>query len=205
MTPNPSRSHRTLLWSLAATGLILDQLSKYSVFRWLYNDGEGGQWEVVPGAFRLLAQFTHLRESAAGLLAPLRVWGGNVLPKVNHGALFGLAGEYVGLANAVFAGISIVAALAIAYWSTRPATSRDPWLCAALGLILAGTLGNFYDRIVFNGVRDFLHFYWIDWPVFNVADSCLVCGAFLLLGQACWAHPAPSPEDALQAEAIEVR
>jgi len=53
-----------------------------------------------------------------------------------------------------------------------------------LGLILAGTLGNLYDRVVFNGVRDFLYFHLIEWPVFNIADCCLVCGAFLLLAQA---------------------
>jgi lipoprotein signal peptidase len=38
--------------------------------------------------------------------------------------------------------------------------------------------------VVFGGVRDFLYFYLIDWPVFNVADSCLVVGALLLLAQA---------------------
>jgi lipoprotein signal peptidase len=191
--PTPGRSYRGLLWSLVAIGLTLDQASKYLVFRWLYNGGEGGQWEIVPGVFRLLAQFTGERAPTDGLLAPLRTWSGDVMPKVNHGALFGLAGEYVSVANAVFALISITAALAITYWSTRPSTAGDRPLCAALGLILAGTLGNLYDRIVFNGVRDFLHFYWIDWPVFNVADCCLVCGAFLLLAQAFWAPPVPVP------------
>src|SRR5436305_586252 len=58
-------------------------------------------------------------------------------------------------------------------------------LIASLGLILAGTLGNLYDRIVFSGVRDFLHWYrYFDWPVFNIADCCLVCGAGLLLAHA---------------------
>ncbi len=65
----------------------------------------------------------------------------------------------------------------------------------ALGLILSGTLGNLFDRVVFNGGRDFLYFYWIEWPVFNVADCCLVCGAFLLLAQAFW-PPAPVAEHA---------
>jgi lipoprotein signal peptidase len=71
-------------------------------------------------------------------------------------------------------------------------------LCAALGLILAGTLGNLYDRLVFNGVRDFLHWdYFYDWPVFNVADCCLVCGAGLLLLQAFGKQaPRNSPEPA---------
>jgi lipoprotein signal peptidase len=203
------RSYRGVLWTLAFVGFSLDQLSKYGVFRWLYNSGQGDQYEVLPGVFRLLAQFTPVREPGGHWLAPLRTWGGDLLPKVNHGALFGLGGEYVGLANAVFATVSIVAALAIAYWSTRPATARDGWLCAALGLILAGTLGNLYDRIVFGGVRDFLYFYWIEWPVFNIADCCLVCGAFLLLAQAFWSQPAPvdapASEVALTADVAEAR
>jgi hypothetical protein len=48
-------------------------------------------------------------------------------------------------------------------------------------LILGGTIGNLYDRLVFGGVRDFLYFYYIEWPVFNFADCCLVVGAGLLL------------------------
>ena len=70
-------------------------------------------------------------------------------------------------------------------------------LCSALGLILGGTLGNLYDRLVFNGVRDFLHWdYLFDWPVFNVADCCLVCGASLLLLQAFASSPQPAKDSA---------
>jgi lipoprotein signal peptidase len=95
--------------------------------------------------------------------------------------------------------VSLLAAVAILVWSTQKATAQDRWLCAALGLILAGTLGNFYDRLMFNGVRDFLHWnYLFDWPVFNVADCCLVSGAFLLLVQAfAVKHPVEAPNPAL--------
>lgn len=203
MKPSAERSYRGLLWTLALVGLTLDQVSKYVVFRWLYNGTEVGQWEVVPGAFRFLVQFTGERGEPGQLLAPLRFWSADVLPKVNHGALFGLGGEYVTLANLVFACVSLIAATAIIFWSTRPSTATDPVLCGALGLILAGTLGNLHDRIVFNGVRDFLHFYWIEWPVFNVADCCLVCGAFLLLTQAFWAPVPASDEVTLHPEIIE--
>ena len=205
------RSYRGLLWSLALLGTTLDQATKYGVFRWLYHDGEGGHYVIVPHVFRLLAQFTEQRETAQGLLALLRTGSGPILPKVNHGALFGIGDQpphavfanlstWLGLdpstlANGIFAAVSLLAVLAIAYWSTRPSTTSDWSLCAALGLIMAGTLGNLYDRLVFDGVRDFLYFHWFEFPVFNVADSCLVCGAFLLLVQAFWSHPAAAPEN----------
>lgn len=49
----------------------------------------------------------------------------------------------------------------------------------AVSLILAGGLGNFYDRLTLGIVRDFLHFE--GWHVFNVADAALSIGVGLLL------------------------
>jgi signal peptidase II len=178
-SPMTERSYRIMLWVLALAGLALDQSSKYAVFGWL---GEKPEQEYVVfrtekgTGFQLVAQF----EDA-----------GRRIPHVNQGALFGFLRDHKTLANSGFAVISLLAAAAIVYWSTHRQTAHDRWLCAALGLILAGTLGNFYDRAVFNGVRDFLHWnYLFDWPVFNIADCCLVCGAGLLLLQAFAAQPA---------------
>jgi lipoprotein signal peptidase len=204
----PERSYRWLLWTVVLLGTGLDQVSKYGVFRWLYQDGEiCSKCEVVPGWFQLLTQFDK-PESSEQLLTPLRTWSSAVLPKVNQGALFGLGNQYAHLANIMFAAVSILAAVAIAYWSSRASTGRDLFLCIALGLILAGTLGNLYDRVVFSGVRDFLYFYKIEWPVFNLADCCLVCGAFLLLAQAFLGRSAEIPrkrqEMALSAATVQV-
>lgn len=69
----------------------------------------------------------------------------------------------------------------------------------ALGLVLAGATGNLADRIarppaLFRGhVID-----WIDfrvWPVFNIADSCIVVGAALLV-LASWRHDRRAKESA---------
>jgi lipoprotein signal peptidase len=91
----------------------------------------------------------------------------------------------------LFASVCFLAAGAITFWITRPGSGQDRWLCVALGLICAGTIGNFYDRVVFGGVRDFLHFYAIRWPVFNIADCCLVVGAGILLIQAVFTPNEP--------------
>ncbi len=48
-------------------------------------------------------------------------------------------------------------------------------------LVLAGGIGNLIDRIVHGVVIDYLYFKWIDFPVFNFADCCLVLGAILML------------------------
>ncbi|MBL8795840.1 MAG: signal peptidase II [Planctomycetia bacterium] len=196
------RSYRGWLWALALLGLLADQGTKYGVFHWLYNNGEGGERAIIPGAFNFLAQFTPQRDPGNVWQSPLRTLSGDALPRVNHGALFGMAAERGHLANSIFMGISFVAATAILFWSTRRKQTTDWLLCVALGLILGGTLGNLYDRAVFHGVRDFLHWYYIyDWPVFNIADVCLVVGAFLLMVQAIFMQPALTQETTPPVEA----
>jgi signal peptidase II len=60
--------------------------------------------------------------------------------------------------------------------------ARRPVVAVALALILGGALGNLCDRL-FRGnggaVIDFIDVQW--WPVFNVADIALSCGAVLLV------------------------
>lgn len=196
------RSFRTLFWALALVGTTLDQVTKYAVFRWLYSSEGTKTYEVWPGVFQFVATYTGEREPGTSLFSPLRTLSGEGVPLVNHGALFGLGGGYSGAANLVFAIVSVAAAVAIIAWTFRKATARDAALCAALGLILAGTLGNLYDRLIFGGVRDFLHFYWIEWPVFNVADCCLVLGACVLLAHAFWAPQAEPATQPAQSTAI---
>jgi signal peptidase II len=197
------RSFRGLLWTLAILGLTIDLGSKYAVFRWLGNSPTG-EHVVVPGAFRLIAQFTGEPLEAGTWRESLQAYNGSVMPRVNHGALFGM-GNTAGLsANAIFMIISVIAAVAIGFWSTRAHTTRDGILCAALGLILGGTLGNLFDRGVFHGVRDFLYFHWFEWPVFNVADCCLVCGAGLLLIQALWPAKAKQTAEVKAGDLVSV-
>lgn len=64
----------------------------------------------------------------------------------------------------------------------------DAWLkiktktyTIGFGLILAGAVGNFIDRIAFGYVRDFIMFdFWKTFPIFNFADCCIVIGAVLV-------------------------
>jgi signal peptidase II len=91
----------------------------------------------------------------------------------NAGAAFGIAP--MGSAFFLLASVAVAAGLVV-YVVRTPSPAR---VDALLGLILGGTLGNGYDRLVHGTVTDFiaLHF----WPVFNVADSAISVGVVLLL------------------------
>ncbi|MCD2112621.1 MULTISPECIES: signal peptidase II [Rhodococcus] len=64
-------------------------------------------------------------------------------------------------------------------------TLRSRWWALGLALVLGGALGNLTDRLfrspgpLQGHVVDFVSVGW--WPVFNVADSAIVCGAILLV------------------------
>jgi signal peptidase II len=51
-----------------------------------------------------------------------------------------------------------------------------------LSLIVGGAIGNIIDRIAYGSVIDFLDFYLgkHHWPAFNIADSAIVIGVFVL-------------------------
>lgn len=216
------RSYRWLFVTLAVVGLSLDLGTKYGMFRWLYNAGVPaergafraytnatgdrvvlGEYDLVPGWFKFTAEFDPgTAPNDCAIRHPLQTWSAPVLPHVNHGALFGFGKEHKGVSNGIFAGVCAFAAIAIGLWVGRGGARHDLLLCIALGLITAGTLGNFFDRIVFGGVRDFLHFYWFEFPVFNVADCGLVVGAGLLLVQAMFFAP-PEEKKTFTAENAE--
>lgn len=91
----------------------------------------------------------------------------------NTGAAFSLG---YGM-NGVFIVVSAVLIVALALLMRRwPKDSF--WLQAGGTLVLAGALGNLYDRLAYRYVVDFLYLH--HWPVFNVADSCICVGAALL-------------------------
>ncbi|MDQ3715270.1 MAG: signal peptidase II [Actinomycetota bacterium] len=114
---------------------------------------------------------------------PLRLLGGllYLTEARNTGAAFGLAQGM----TVVFT--IVAAAVIVVILRTAPKLRSTGWAWA-LGLVLGGALGNLVDRIfrspgIFRGgVVDFISL--LDpagqvWPIFNVADSAIVCGGFL--------------------------
>ena len=91
----------------------------------------------------------------------------------NSGAAFGSFKNN----NGFFIALSFVALVIIMALLMRHAP-RDRWQRVALGLLLAGVLGNLTDRLLHGHVIDFLLFdlhlpFAHPWPAFNVADSCI--------------------------------
>lgn len=128
----------------------------------------------------------------------------------NRGAAFGMfQGQHD-----FFMLVTVVAFVAVPYFvHTAPRGSRASPI--VLGLILAGVVGNFWDRITHGFVRDFLdvhtppsgalHDFFMStvgrtvWPTFNVADVFITCGAAAMVlfagrDDASASKPEPGPE-----------
>jgi signal peptidase II len=158
------RDARPYLILIAAVVILLDRLTKL----WINAHIPSGHYiNVINGVFRL----SHV---------------------YNTGAAFSLFAESLSptLVRNCLIGFSVVAVIVVLgmIWRVGRAFSTTG---VALGLILGGAIGNLYDRWKFSYVIDFLevkiiHYHW---PDFNVADSCIVVGACLLLLEIFRAQP----------------
>lgn len=101
----------------------------------------------------------------------------------NTGAAFSFLHSASGWQNLFLGSLAIVISAIIIRWLYKlPAKKR--WVNIALCLILAGALGNAWDRVLYGFVIDFFDFHLDNWhfAIFNVADSAIFVGAFMLMG-----------------------
>ena len=144
--------------SLSSAVIILDQITKYYASQ-----------ELV------LYQAVHI------------VPGFNLTLMHNTGAAFSFLSQAGGWQRWFFIGLASLISIAIIVWMYGlPANKR--WLLAALALVLGGALGNVCDRVILGYVVDFIEVYYKDmyWPAFNIADSAIFIGAFMLIIDAFW-------------------
>src|SRR5438105_13952566 len=144
------KRHVLLFGALALSLSGLDLWTKTIVFRRLPLHGET---PVIPNFFSVGCE-----------LNPGVIWS------------FGQGAKWLWLV------VSVLAVPLIAWIFLR---SRKTWTATiCLGMIEAGTIGNCADRLLYGAVRDFIKFYNLPkigtWPLFNLADSCIVVGVILL-------------------------
>jgi len=92
----------------------------------------------------------------------------------NTGAAFGM---FPAATTALIALAAIIITF-IAVWGPQLAKSTR-LLTVGLGMALGGAAGNLIDRLRLGYVLDFLDLHF--WPVFNVADIGITCGAILVV------------------------
>lgn len=166
---------------LALGGLLWDLFSKWYVFNWLGAEASTPVWNGsllgIPVQFDLATTF-------------------------NRGALWGIGQNQTW----IFATLSIIATGVIIYFLWNRQAVESWWLTVSTSLLLAGTLGNLYDRLGLHGwrnqdglvyaVRDFLDFIFFGgafhWATFNFADAFLVTGAIMLVIQSFWMTNSPA-------------
>lgn len=166
--------------AIALLGGIVDLWTKHAVFAWRGLPGQREPWWLVEGYI-------------------------GVETAVNIGAVFGIgAGQGI-----LFAALSVAAGTAIVVWLFYFGAAQQWWLTVALGCVMAGIIGNLYDRLGLwwqpgypepwkSGVRDWILWQASDayrWPNFNIADSLLVCGAAMLLWQSFFPPAEHSGQD----------
>ncbi len=94
--------------------------------------------------------------------------------RLNTGMAFSLLEN----ASLVLTVVAAAASVALAVVNAR-LRSKEVLPRLALGLLLGGALGNLIDRLRVGAVIDFVYVSLINFPAFNVADSCLTIGVLL--------------------------
>ena len=142
----------TAIFAIAAViGVIADIVSKWLVFSHLEKFGK---LIVIQGVL-------------------------NIVRSTNEGVVFGLFPGFTSIFT-IFSSIAIVVILFIFIKSDKTFFLSN----LALGFVLAGAIGNLWDRVWFGCVRDFIDLHIGDkyhWPTFNIADSLICIGVFLLV------------------------
>lgn len=94
----------------------------------------------------------------------------------NRGAAFGMLADH----RWVFMLLSIAGILAMAVWLVVQKPESRITQCA-ISLIIGGGIGNMIDRVRLEYVIDFIDCRFIDFYVFNIADSCVCVGCALFM------------------------
>jgi len=142
------------------------------------------KWLWVSAVVLLVDQCTKLLADAMLILyQPVELIPHFALRKAyNSGAAFSFLADESGWQRWFFIALAMIVIGVLVVWLRRlPAEEVRTRL--ALALILGGAAGNVVDRLVYGYVIDFIDVFYGSWhwPTFNIADSAIFVGAFLLI------------------------
>jgi len=149
-----------------------------------------GRWFALAAAIVLadrLSKLAVLEAFAPGESRPLTGFF-NLVLVFNKGAAFSFLAGAPGWQTPLFAAIAVAATVVVSALLLRHPQRR--LFAFGLALILAGALGNLWDRLAYGHVVDFLDLHaagW-HWPAFNVADSAITLGAGTLIAESFLHH-----------------
>lgn len=105
----------------------------------------------------------------------------NLVLAHNHGAAFSFLSDAGGWQQYVFLTLAGVISLAALYGLWKQ--NQHKLFSLSMSCIIAGALGNAFDRMYYGYVVDFLDFHAMGyhWPAFNVADIAICLGAFFFV------------------------
>ncbi|MEZ5918849.1 MAG: signal peptidase II [Alphaproteobacteria bacterium] len=153
--------------------VIADQLSKWAVTEYMIRPLHGGTpvnlWDWITAAPPRLAY-------AQSELFPFF----NIVMVWNKGVSFGLFNHDTDYGPLLLTALSLVISAIFLVWLFRTNSAVQ---LSGIGLVIGGAIGNVIDRLRFGAVIDFLDFHvagW-HWPAFNLADSSIVIGIFILI------------------------
>ena len=95
----------------------------------------------------------------------------------NRGAAFGILQDK----RVFFLLITIAIVCYLLYYFYKSYKTNPTILNISLSMIIAGALGNFYDRLINGYVVDFIEFSFFNFPVFNIADIFVTLGCALMI------------------------
>lgn len=116
----------------------------------------------------------------------------------NTGAAFGIF-ENKTLYLAIF---SVFIIISISVYLVRTYKSLNLINTVAWGLVLGGTIGNFIDRLSLGYVLDFIRLDFANFPIFNIADISINCGAALLISYILFASNDTAQQKELKTQLI---
>jgi signal peptidase II len=130
------------------------------------------------GTAAIVALVDHVTKWLVASQIPLgqQIWRGSFV-SIDHVENSGAAFSVLPQLHWLYLAVALIVSLYIAFAGYRYGTTW--YRQVLLGMILGGALSNGVDRLVQGAVVDFIDFHF--WPVFNVADSCIVVAIVLLL------------------------